>query len=60
MGITAIVLALLMVFGLIMRASQAGFITVPPDRFYPAHRAHRHGAIAGLGGAGVGDISSRT
>jgi cytochrome c oxidase subunit 1 len=55
MGITAIVLALLMVFGLIMRASQAGFITVPPNRFYQLLTAHGIGmvAIAGLGGAGV-------
>ena len=40
MAITAIVLALLMVFGLIMRASQAGFITVPPNRFYQLLTAH--------------------
>ena len=55
MGITAIVLALLMVFGLLMRASQAGFITVPPNRFYQLLTAHGIGmvAIAGLGGAGV-------
>jgi cytochrome c oxidase subunit 1 len=55
MGITAIVLALLMVFGLIMRASQAGFITVPPNRFYQLLTAHGIGmvAISGLGGAGV-------
>ena len=55
MGITAIVLALLMVFGLIMRASQAGYITVPPNRFYQLLTAHGIGmvAISGLGGAGV-------
>ena len=55
MAITAIVLALLMVFGLIMRASQAGFITVPPNRFYQLLTAHGIGmvAIVGLGGAGV-------
>src|SRR5215216_6499032 len=55
MGITAIVLALLMVFGLLMRASQAGIITVPPDRFYQLLTAHGIGmvAISGLGGAGV-------
>ena len=55
MGITAIVLALLMVFGLLMRASQAGFITVPPNRFYQLLTAHGIGmvAIAGLGGAAV-------
>src|SRR5678809_19350 len=55
LGITAIVLALLMVFGLLMRASQAGFITIPPNRFYQLLTAHGIGmvAIAGLGGAGV-------
>jgi cytochrome c oxidase subunit 1 len=55
MAITAIVLALLMVFGLLMRTSQAGFITVPPNRFYQLLTAHGIGmvAIAGLGGAGV-------
>jgi cytochrome c oxidase subunit I len=55
MGVTALVLALLMVFGLLMRASQAGFITIPPNRFYQILTAHGIGmvAIAGLGGAGV-------
>src|SRR5215216_7594894 len=55
MGITALVLALLMVFGLLMRASQAGFITIPPNRFYQLLTAHGIGmvAIAGLGGAAV-------
>lgn len=55
MGITALVLALLMVFGLLMRASQAGVITIPPDRFYQLLTAHGIGmvAISGLGGAGV-------
>src|SRR5262245_20903629 len=55
MGITAVVLALLMVFGLLMRASQAGFITLPANRFYQILTAHGIGmvAISGLGGAGV-------
>ena len=55
MAITALVLALLMLFGLLMRASQAGFITIPPDRFYQILTAHGIGmvAISGLGGAGV-------
>jgi cytochrome c oxidase subunit I len=55
MGITAIVLALLMVFGLLMRASQANFFTVPPDRFYQLLTAHGIGmvAISGLGSAGI-------
>jgi cytochrome c oxidase subunit I len=55
MAIAAVVLALLMVFGLLMRASQAGIITVPPDRFYQLLTAHGIGmvAISGLGGAGV-------
>jgi cytochrome c oxidase subunit I len=55
MGITAVVLALLMVFGLLMRASQAGVITIRPNRFYQLLTAHGIGmvAISGLGGAGV-------
>jgi len=55
MGITALVLALLMVFGLLMKASQAGIITIPPNRFYQLLTAHGIGmvAISGLGGAGV-------
>ena len=32
-GITALVLALLMVFGLLMKASQAGVLTIPANRF---------------------------
>jgi cytochrome c oxidase subunit I len=54
-GITAIVFALLMVFGLLMRASQAGVITLPPDRFYQLLTAHGIGmvAISGFGGAAV-------
>ena len=55
MAITALVLALLMVFGLLMRASQAGLLIIPPDRFYQVLTAHGIGmvAICGLGGAGV-------
>src|SRR5215204_3163593 len=54
-GITALVLALLMVFGLLMRASQAGLLTIPPDRFYQLLTAHGIGmvAISGFGGAAV-------
>jgi cytochrome c oxidase subunit 1 len=54
-GITALVLALLMVFGLLMKAAQAGFITIPPNRFYQLLTAHGIGmvAISGLGGAAV-------
>src|SRR5215217_4045618 len=54
-AITAIVLALLMLFGLAMRASQAGVITIPPNRFYELLTAHGIGmvAISGLGGAAV-------
>ena len=54
-GITALVLALLMVFGLLMRASQAAVLTVPPDRFYQLLTAHGIGmvAISGFGGAAV-------
>jgi len=55
LAITALVLALLMVFGLLMRASQAGVITLPPALFYQLLTAHGIGmvAISGLGGAGV-------
>jgi len=55
MGITAIVLAVLMLSGLLMRASQAGILAVPPNRFYQMLTAHGIGmvAISGLGGAGV-------
>jgi len=55
MAITAVVLALLMVFGLLMRASQAGIIAIPANRFYQLLTAHGIGmvAISGLGGAGV-------
>jgi cytochrome c oxidase subunit I len=54
-AITAVVLALLMVFGLAMRASQGGVITIPPNRFYQLLTAHGIGmvAISGLGGAAV-------
>src|SRR5437762_1414683 len=55
MAITAVVLALLMVFGLLMRASQAGIIAIPANRFYQLLTAHGIGmvAISGLGGAAV-------
>ena len=55
MAITALVLALLMVFGLLMRASQAGVFTIPANRFYQLLTAHGIGmvAISGFGGAGV-------
>ena len=54
-AITAVVLALLMLFGLAMRASQAGVVTIPPNRFYQLLTAHGIGmvAISGLGGAAV-------
>src|SRR4029078_9454557 len=55
MGITALVLALLMVLRWLMRASQAGVITIPANRFYQLLTAHGIGmvAISGLGGAAV-------
>ena len=40
MGVTALVLALLMVFGLMMKASQAGVIAIPANRFYQLLTAH--------------------
>ena len=54
-GITALVLALLMVFGLLMKASQAGVLTIPANLFYQLLTAHGIGmvAISGLGGAAV-------
>lgn len=54
-GITAIVLALLMVFGLLMRLSQADVIAIPDNRFYQILTAHGIGmvAIAGLGSSAV-------
>ena len=55
MAVTAVVLALLMTFGLLMRASQAGVVTIPASRFYQLLTAHGIGmvAISGLGGAAV-------
>ena len=55
MAITALVLALLMTFGLLMRASQAGLLVIQPHLFYQVLTAHGIGmvAICGLGGAGV-------
>ena len=55
MAVTAVGLALLMVFGLAMRAAQAGYVRVPSTYFYQLLTAHGIGmvAIAGLGGAGV-------
>ncbi len=54
-AITAIVLALLMVFGLLMRFTQGGDLPLPADRFYQIMTAHGIGmvAIVGLGGAAV-------
>ena len=55
MAITAVALALLMVFGLAMRAAQAGYVRIPSTYFYQLLTAHGIGmvAIVGLGGAGV-------
>ncbi|MFO1349845.1 MAG: cbb3-type cytochrome c oxidase subunit I [Gammaproteobacteria bacterium] len=54
-GVTALVLVLLMVFGLLLRLSQAGAVALPADRFYQVMTAHGIGmvAIAGLGGAAI-------
>ena len=54
-GITGIVIALMMVFGLLMRLGQGGMVAIPPDRFYQIMTAHGIGmvGIAGLGGAAV-------
>lgn len=53
--ITAAVLALMMLLGLLMRLSQAELLTLPPTVFYQVMTAHGIGmvGIAGLGGAAI-------
>lgn len=55
MSVTGLVLALLMLFGLLMRLSQGGMYEIPPDLFYQVMTAHGIGmvGIAGLGGAAI-------
>lgn len=50
-----VVLLLMMLAGLVMRISQAGWIELPPDLFYQVMTAHGAGmvGISALGGAGV-------
>ncbi len=54
-AVTAVVLVLLMLFGVLMRFTQSGDLPLPPDRFYQLMTAHGIGmvAIVGLGGAAV-------
>jgi cytochrome c oxidase subunit 1 len=54
-AVTAVVLVLLMLFGLLMRFAQSGDVAVPAERFYQLMTAHGIGmvAIVGLGGAAV-------
>ena len=54
-GIAAVVIALMMLFGLLMRLAQAGMLPVSPARFYQIMTAHGIGmvGIAGVGGAAV-------
>lgn len=53
--ITAAVLALMMLLGLLMRLSQAEILTLPANIFYQVMTAHGIGmvGIAGLGGAAI-------
>lgn len=55
LAITAIVVLLLMLFGLLMRVAQGGDIALPADRFYQLMTAHGIGmvAIVGLGSSAV-------
>jgi cytochrome c oxidase subunit 1 len=54
-AISAVVILLMMIFGLLMRATQGQFLNVQPTLFYQLMTAHGIGmvAIAGLGGAAV-------
>ncbi len=55
LGISAVVLLLLMLFGLLMRVGQAQWLQVPPDLFYQLMTAHGAGmvGISGLAGSAV-------
>ena len=54
-GVVGIVVALMMVFGLVMRLAQAGLIDVPPNWFYQIMTMHGVGmvGISGIGGAAI-------
>ncbi len=54
-AVTALVLVLLMLFGLLMRLSQAEMMEIPADRFYQLMTAHGVGmvGIAALGGVAI-------
>ncbi len=55
LGISAVVLLLLMLFGLLMRIGQAQWINVPADLFYQLMTAHGAGmvGISGLAGSAI-------
>jgi cytochrome c oxidase subunit 1 len=55
LGTSLVVVLLMMLAGLAMRASQAGWFELPPDIFYQIMTAHGAGmvGIAGLAGAGI-------
>jgi cytochrome c oxidase subunit 1 len=55
LGTTLLVLLLMMLAGLLMRATQANWIEVPPDIFYQLMTVHGAGmvGIAGLAGAAI-------
>ncbi|MGH8863669.1 MAG: hypothetical protein ACREVZ_03340, partial [Burkholderiales bacterium] len=54
-AVTAVVLLLLMLFGVLMRLAQGGDLALPADRFYQLMTAHGIGmvAIVGLGSSAV-------
>lgn len=55
LAITGLVLLLMMVFGLLMRMAQAGWLAIEPDLFYEIMTVHGVGmvGIASLGGVAV-------
>jgi cytochrome c oxidase subunit 1 len=54
-ALAGIVVALMMVFGLVMRLAQAGLVALPPDWFYQLMTMHGVGmvGISGMGGAAI-------
>lgn len=55
LGVCFVVLALLMVFGMVMRAGQSGMMPLPADLFYQIMTAHGIGmvGIVGMSGAAI-------
>jgi len=54
MALSGLVFVLLMVFGLLMRASQAGMLSIDPTLFYQLMTAHGIGMVGTCGFAGAG------